>query len=63
MDLEVMFYGILAAVVLGKFILQIYNTTSGDILTGPATVISRRVQQGNYQSARRNSKSLYVRSS
>lgn len=63
MKTESLVFIIVAVIAVVRFFIQIYNTTSGDILTGPATVVSKRVQQGNYHASRRNAKSLYVRSS
>ena len=60
MKLEYIFYGILAAVVLVRFIMQVRETTGGHVLTGRAAVVSKRVSEGNYWNARRNAKTWYV---
>ena len=60
MNMEYLFYGILAVVVIGKFVLQVIHTTGGQVLTGRATVVSKRVSEGNYRSAQRNAKTWYV---
>lgn len=62
MKIEYIFYGILAVIVLGRFAFQIWQTTSGSVLTGRATVVSKRVQEGNYRSVRRNARTWYVNS-
>jgi len=60
MEAEYILYGALALLVIGRFIKQIVDTTSGHILTGRATVVSKRVQEGNYRNAQRNAKTWYV---
>ena len=60
MKIEYLLYGILAAAVIGRFIWQVIDTTSGQVLTGRAVVISKRVSEGSYRSAQRNAKTWYV---
>ena len=60
MEAEYILYGALALLVIGRFIKQIIDTTSGHVLTGHATVVSKRVSEGNYWNARRNAKTWYV---
>ena len=60
MEIEYILYGILAAAVIGRFIWQVRDTTGGHVLTGRATVVSKRVREGNYWNARRNAKTWYV---
>lgn len=62
MKLEYIFYSILAVVVIVRFIMQVRNTVGGHVLTGRATVVSKRVQEGNYRNVRRNAKTWYVNS-
>ena len=60
MEIEYILYGILALVVIGRFIQQVIDTTGGHVLTGRATVVSKRVAEGNYRNAQRNAKTWYV---
>lgn len=60
MKIEYILYGILAAAVIGRFIWQVIDTTGGQVLTGRAAVVSKRVSEGNYRNAQRNAKTWYV---
>lgn len=60
MEIEYILYGILALVVIGRFIKQVIDTTGGHVPTGRSTVVSKRVAEGNYRNAQRNAKTWYV---
>jgi len=60
MKLEYIFYGILAVVVIVRFLMQVRETTGGSVMTGRAAVVSKRVQEGSYRNVRRNAKTWYV---
>lgn len=60
MKSENILYGILVVVFVVRFLRLVIHTTSGHVLTGRATVISKRVSEGNYWNARRNAKTWYV---
>lgn len=62
MEVEYIFYGILALIVIGRFLLQVRDTVSGPVLTGSATVVSKRVTEADYRTRSRNAKTWYVNS-
>jgi len=60
--MEKYLYILLGILVAGRFAWMVYQTTSGDVLTGTATVISRRVETSRHNPLR-NARTWYVHGS
>lgn len=48
MEIDSILYIILGICILGRFLIMVWRTTSGHVLTGRATVVSRRVEVAKY---------------